>query len=77
MRMAPRLLKNSLLLPNINAQHKVTCIQDDLGQQVVEESGREQFECLFLVCSPDDSSQNKAQDDEQTTLWDHTGDMMV
>lgn len=57
--------------------HKVTCIQNDLGQQVEEESGRKQFESLCLVCSPDHSSQNKAHDDEHSTLWDHTGDMMV
>ncbi len=57
--------------------HAVTCIQDDLGKQVVEEVDGDQFESLCLVCSPDDSSQNKAQHDEQTTLWDHIGDIVV
>lgn len=57
--------------------HGVASVQDDLRQQVEEEHHWVQREGLHLVCTPDDPTQNEAEADEEGTLWDHIGHMVV
>lgn len=57
--------------------HGVTRVQDDLRQQVEEEHRGVQLKGLHLVCTPNDPPQNEAEADEQGTLRDHIGHMVV
>lgn len=57
--------------------HAVAGVQDDLGQQVEEERSGGEREGLYLVCTPDHPSQDEAEADEQSALWDVGGHMVV
>lgn len=57
--------------------HGVSCVQDDLWQQVKEEHRRVQCESLNFVCTPNHPAQNEAKADEQRALWDYVGHMVV
>lgn len=57
--------------------HGVARVQDDWRQQVEEEHRGGQLEGLHQVRGPDDAPQEEAEADEQGTLWDHVGHMVV
>ena len=57
--------------------HEVARVQDDLRQQIEEEDRRGQGEGLLPIGPPDHSPQDEAKADEQGTLWDDAGYMVV
>lgn len=68
---APHVAKEELV------GHGVARVQDDLGQQVVEEDYGVQLEGLHLVCPPDYPPQDEAKADEQGALRDDLGHLRV